>query len=498
MKKLNILTLALAGLLGFGSCDDFGDINIDPNNPANPDTRYLFADACRYVYTFSLNGTYNPWTQYIPQYFSERQNVQYTNFALQDFNTTDYYYRYIQDLQTVIDLNEDAETANETYVNQLGSSANQIAAARTLKAYYYMHITDILGMIPYSEALKGKEGNFTPKYDTQEFIYEDLDRDLTEAYSLFDDSESLDKTCDILYEGDITKWKKLNASLRMMMAIKLSDVNPSAGQERFARAFADGGITDNADRLEYKFLAETANQNPLYGNVVVSGRRDFSPSATIINALREYNDPRLYCYADPNSTGSYDGVPFGITQGDIANYPDKAVFDPRYYAQDAAMVVVSATHILLLEAEAAVRGWINANAEDLYRQGIQASFDFLDVEGSMDEKDNSVNYTDFESYYAQPSVQLTGSDTEKIEKIAMQRWFSNYMQNGVEAWSDWRRLNVPKIYPGVSASITHLPYRRIYTTSNYNTNMENHNAAIAAQGEDTFDTRVWWDTKDNN
>ena len=360
-----------------------------------------------------------------------------------------------------------------------------------------MHLTDALGMLPYSEAIKGLEGNFTPKYDTQEFIYEDLDRDLTEAYALFDESGTLDDTYDILYEGDIAKWKKLNASLRMMMAIKLSDVNPSAGRERFAKAYADGGIEDNADRLEYKFLAEEANENILYDNIVRSGRRDFSPSMTIIDSLKSYNDPRLYAYADPNSKGEYEGIPLGIEQNDIVNYSDRAEFDTRFWEQDAPMVVVPASHILLLEAEAAVRGWINADAEDLYRRGIQASFDYYDVVGSMDENDNSITYTDFDGYMAQPKVQLTGSESEKIYKIAMQRWLANYLQNGMEAWSDWRRLNVPTLVPGPAMVTTHIPYRRIYTNNDYNANMDNYNAAIAQQGEDTYDTRVWWDTKDN-
>ena len=161
------------------------------------------------------------------------------------------------------------------------------------------------------------------------------------------------------------------------------------------------------------------------------------------------------------------------------------------------MVVVPASHILLLEAEAAVRGWINADAEDLYRRGIQASFDYYDVVGSMDENDNSITYTDFDGYMAQPKVQLTGSESEKIYKIAMQRWLANYLQNGMEAWSDWRRLNVPTLVPGPAMVTTHIPYRRIYTNNDYNANMDNYNAAIAAQGADTYDTRVWWDTKDN-
>ena len=259
-KNMKWAAFALAGVLSLTSCDDFGDINIDPNNPTQPETRYLFTYACKRVYTFSWNGTYNPWTQMFPMYIAERQNVQYGTFSVRDFATQNYYIENIQNLETIIDLNSDPETVDAGNVIELGSTDNQIAAARTLKAFYYMHLTDALGMLPYSEALQGLEGNFMPKYDTQEFIYEDLDRDLREAYAQFDESGTLNDTYDILYAGDIAKWKKLNASLRMMMAIKLSDVDPAAGRERFAQAYADGGIEDNADRLEYKFLSEEANE----------------------------------------------------------------------------------------------------------------------------------------------------------------------------------------------------------------------------------------------
>lgn len=498
LKNMKWAAFALAGVLSLSSCDDFGDINIDPNNPTQPDTRYMFTYACKRVYTFAWNGTYNPWTQMFPMYIAERQNVQYGTFDVRDFATQNYYTGNIQNLETIIDLNSNEETMNESYVAPFGTAANQIAAARTLRAYYYMHLTDALGMLPYSEAIQGLEGNFMPKYDTQEFIYEDLDRDLREAYAQFDESGTLDDTYDILYEGDIAKWKKLNASLRMMMAIKLSDVDPAAGRERFAQAYADGGIEDNADRLEYKFMAEEANENILYTNIYRDGRRDFAPSITIIDSLKSYNDPRLYAYADPNSRGEYNGIPLGIDQADVVNYTDRAEFDTRFTEQDAPMVVVPASHILLLEAEAAVRGWINADAEDLYRRGIQASFDYYDVVGSMDEDDNSITYTDFDGYMAQPKVQLTGSESEKIYKIAMQRWLANYLQNGMEAWSDWRRLNVPTLVPGPAMVTTHIPYRRIYTNNDYNANMDNYNAAIAAQGADTYDTRVWWDVADND
>lgn len=486
MKPIKLLAVALSGFFLLSSCGDFDDTNIDPNNPSQPDTRFLFAYACKKVPLFTMVGTYDPWNQLYPQYFSERQNIQYSNYAMTDFNTGSYYYETLRNLQGIVQLNTDEETKNEPYVTQLGSPENQIAASRTLRAFIYMHLTDILGMIPYTEALKGNEDNFNPKYDTQEFIYADLDRDLTEAYTQFNENGSLDETFDILYNGNVDHWKKLNASIRMMMAIKLSDVAPETGKERFARAYADGGMTKNEEKLEYKYLAETENQNPLYNNILVAARKDFAPSKTILDQLIAYNDPRLTAYADPNEDGNYEGVPYGLKQADIAGYKNTAVFDPRYYQQNSPVVVISPSHILLIEAEAAVRGWINADPEALYKQGITASFGQYDLENEA------------ETYCAQEDIQLKGTTAQKIEKIGIQRWLSNFMQDGVEAWSDWRRLNVPKLKPGPGASVTHIPYRRYYYPDDYTTNRENYEAAVALQGPDNFDTRVWWDVADNH
>lgn len=485
MKYNKYIAFALTGLITFTGCGDFGDINVDPNNPSSADTRYLFTYACKKVPLFTMVGTYDPWNQLYPQYLAERQNIQYSGYAMTDFNTGSYYYETLRNLNDIISLNTDEATMTQPNVSQLGSTNNQIAVSRTLRAFIYMHLTDILGMIPYSEALKGEEGAFHPKYDTQEFIYEDLDRELSEAYLQFDESGTLDNSYDILYGGNIARWKKLNASVRMMMAIKLSDVDPASGKERFAKAYADGGMTDNDDRLEYKYLAEAANQNPLYANIVL-GRKDFVPSKTILDQLLAYNDPRVEAYADPNSAGEYAGMPFGITQTEITAYKDCATFDPRYYQQNSPMVVISPSHIFLIEAEAALRGWITADAEALYKAGIAASFGQYDMESKAD------------AYCEQPAIAFSGTEQEKIEKIAMQRWLANYMQDGVEAWSDWRRLNVPKLKPGTAATVTHIPYRRHYYPDDYTTNMANYNAAIAIQGADNFDTRVWWDVADND
>ena len=80
MKKIKLLALIFVGVTGLSSCGNFGDLTVDPNNPSSPDTRFLFTRVCMDTYLFALNGTYNPWTQLFPQYLSERQNIQYSNF----------------------------------------------------------------------------------------------------------------------------------------------------------------------------------------------------------------------------------------------------------------------------------------------------------------------------------------------------------------------------------------------------------------------------------
>jgi Starch-binding associating with outer membrane len=293
MKKflLNIIMILLLGGTLTG-CADFGDLNKDPNEPTATDNRYLFIDASRYVRYFHIVGTYNPFPQHFSHYWAERQNVQYTVLNLNSFSVgANYYQRILNALTEIVRSNQDEKTVGSALVSGLGTSENQIAVAETLTGFVYMHLTDVLGMIPYSEALQGKAGNFTPKYDTQEEIYADLDRRLTEAYKMFNTAGKFNDKYDIFYKGDINKWKKFNASVRMLLAIKMTKADPVNGKKRFAAAYADGGILNNADNFNYYYLSESDNENPLYNNIFVGKRDDFAPTTTIMDVLKEHNDP---------------------------------------------------------------------------------------------------------------------------------------------------------------------------------------------------------------
>ena len=502
MKYIKLLLLSLSFAATFTACDmtDFGDINKDPNEPSEANTGMLFTYACTYVKYFSMNSNYYyPWTQMYPGYMSEKNNNQYGAFGGPTMSTSSYYLYPLKNCQKIIDFNSDEAEKGKPAIVQFGDNANQIAVARTLMGFIYMHLTDALGPLPYTEAFQAGEENFTPVFDSQETIYAKLDADLREAYNQFNESGSL-STADILFDGDIRAWKKLNASTRMMLAIKLADVDPAEGRSRFAQAYADGGIEENAYNLNYTFEANTVGY--LYYNGV-NHNYNFVPNKYYVDQLKELKDNRLFSTCslipfgktqaeagvtdeDLKNFDKYQGMPLGIESADVNTWNKVCCFyNPSLTQVTSTFPIITASRMLLIEAEAAQRGWIQADPAQLYAAGVKASFDHWGAEG-VDE------------YLAQEAVAYTGTDADKINKIALQRWISGFMADGFEAWSDWRRFDIPKLEVGpVCTTIDHIPYRHQFDSEIYQGNLENYEAAVKADlnGDDSREQRVWWNRR---
>ena len=515
MKAYKSIALSLAAVLLIAGCNslkDFGDMNKSPNAPSTPFTSYLFTDAARYVSYFILgtatNG-YDPWQQEWTGYLSESKNNQYGPLAITTSysGSTQIYLYALKNLNYIIEFNEDEAIRDEAYVASFGTSANQIAAAKTLSAFYYMSLTDIYGPIVLSEAFKGSsEDNWTPKYDSQESVYTQLNDMLTESYRQFDESGSLNGSADVIYGGNIAKWKKFNASLRMLLAIKLCDVAPEVGKSRFAAAYGDGGMEDEADGFYYSY--DDLNWNMLYywcNPSYASAGLNAVPNYFIVEQMKEFEDNRMFEYFDIEGyRGSRDpsifprdqytsfyGVPFGLISNDAVNaWTDCcASVNSKMLEMGATLPVITTARVLLTEAEAAWRGWISADPQALYEKGITVSFEQWGASGAA-------------QYIKKPAIAYKGGDAA-LEQIAIQRWIAGYLSDGVEAWSDWRRLDIPYMPVGPGAATVgneHYPYRLGYNTS-YDSayNAENYAAALAqiSSGKDDTDGRVWWDVAPN-
>jgi len=514
MKKFyNILLSVLTAAVLFTACkpSDFGDINKDPNNPSTPFTSYLFTNACTYVPYFVLGSAtngYDPWQQEWPGYLSESKNNQYGPLGTtSQYSTVSTIYLYaLRNLNQIIEMNEDDEQKGQSNVLMFGSNGNQLAVAKTLSAFYYMSLTDIVGPIVFTEAFQGKsDDNWTPKYDSQETVYTGLDAMLKEAYGQFNAGEALDGSADILFGGNVAKWKKFNASLRMLLAIKLCDVDENTGKARFAAAYADGGMTSNADNFMYSYDDLTWNRLYYWVSPDYSGAGfNAVPNMFIVEQMKTFKDNRMFKYFDiegyrgarpeekfpRDSYDSFYGVPFGLATNDAVNAWTSVCcsINSSLLGMSATVPVIPAARVLLTEAEAAYRGWISADPKELYEAGIKASFEQWEAEGAA-------AYITSDKVAYNPPVGL--------EQIALQRWIASYMSDGVEAWSDWRRLDIPKMPVGPGAADsgnTHYPYRLgFYTDTDVALNPANYAEAVKQLrgGKDDVTSRVWWDVAAN-
>jgi hypothetical protein len=477
--SLILLVPALFVATGCEKIKDFGDTNVNPSGVTSPILAALLTNV---EAGLAGNAAQTRGGLYC-QYLSE---TQYPDVQLYSLPQLEFQFEYsgsLYDLQNIINTN---------------SSTNMTAVARILKAYIFWTITDRWGDVPYSEALQGK----TPKYDTQETIYKGNIAELTAAIAQFNTTSAIQG--DIVYGGDVAKWKKFANSLRMLMALRLSKKYPGASdyaatQFKAALADAGGSIATNADNFTVVFRNAIPDfKNPWYNTY--DGRKDFGESATMTALMSSFGDARqsvfggaaetqdksLSIWDDPSSTG----VPYGWTRGKVdpwtqANPTWARVLRGDYREEGDDLVVVAASQVLLARAEAADRGWTTENAATLLINGVNASFEQWGVALPA------------ASYFTQAGVAFTAPTGTggNLRQIATQRYIATY-PNGLQGWSEWRRTGFPVLTPAPDAinPSKQIPRRYTYGQGEYGTNATEVKAKAAAMpGGDTQDSKVWWD-----
>lgn len=459
MKKLSYLFIAF---LLIGGCDlvQFDDsLNKNPNLPSDASPSQLLANAMLYLPGLAED----PQGEYFSQFLSK---TIYQNNSFYDQEATGFYGWYqgpLINVQTVIENSE---------------NANEIAVAKIIKAYIFWNLTDRWGPVPFSEALQGIE-EITPAYDTQQAIYTALFDLLEQAAGQINTSGTL--TDDIIYNGDMAKWKKLANSMRLIMALRLSEVDPALAKEEFTQALNAGVMESNDDNLVFHNLGNANNQSFWYGMIVEPPIREWwAISEGLMGLMRPVDDPRLPIYADTTGrvteTYGYNGLTFG-TEGTINN-DDYSLLGNAIHTQDAPVYLFTYAQVLFAQAEAAARNWTTASASTLYNKAIEKSI--LMWTGSTD---------GVAAFLAQPKIVF--NPTNAIKQIAVQRYVHLFM-NGYEAWSEWRRLGYPQtMNKPVGRDV---PLRLIYSAEEEFNNTENYNTAVETlDNGNTFYSPVWWD-----
>lgn len=501
MKKIVSFCLLALFLTMITSCDEgFDEMNKSKTSATSIDPAIILnraiinSSASTLIYEIAI-------VQQIVSPFSgvlTGANYNQDNRASTDDNWQTYYRNVIKDTRDIITRTKDDPARSNLY-----------NMARILQGYAFMVLTDTYGNIPFEYGGNGYyTQEFFPPYETQESIYPKLITEFTEASAALDANGRVE-TADILFGGNIAKWKKFGYSLLLRAGMRLSRVNPSQAQLVVQTAVAGGVITSNDDNV---FVKHDANyKNPISNTLNSTEAANYYLAKPFVDHLKTTSDPRLssiairYKGAVSGTTqvaasgttlaADQNGMPMGKDNGTavaaatadgLASFYEYSQADRNRIAKlTAPMFIVTAGQTNLLLAEARFRGWITTGtAAQYFSDGIKASMDQM----GLYDPASAVPAADRDAYVAANPL---NAGTE-LQQINTQYWISSFL-NGPEAWANLRRSGYPTLaanpYPGREVEFIN---RLTYPTSEISVNSTNLNAAIALQGPDNLETKVWW------
>jgi hypothetical protein len=537
INKVILSALALAVPMAGCDTDELHNRNINPQALNTVPMEYLF--------TAAQLGSASGGSAGDNRYIDWRTNIGFAGYAIQQLSTAtggispgDKYFDNVESYNAPWEfiygdqLKNIAEILRQTGPDGFDQGKENLRnATRILRVFNFHRLTDYYGNIPYSEALKGiTEKNFTPAYDPQQAVYNDLLKELEEASAALtplDASSRNDQafaTADLFYEGDIAKWKKFGYSLMLRLAMRISNVDLAKANEFVTKAVA-GGVFESNDDNAWVGMAvgpsEWTNQNGIsraFANG--DGGQPTTLSATLIDELKGPNegsvsddDPRLQIFSrginGNNNPLIQRGLPNGMDQSMI-NEMEGVPANPgvnvsQTFSQmnleliddDDPYLLMNYAETQFLLAEAAVRGigGVNAgDAETYYNNGVRGA---IQMYTPFDQIDNTleVDDADVDDYLASRPFATGGTEAEKLEQIGTQLWLSKFM-NWWEAWADWRRTQYPVLvpvdYPG-NVTNGQIPRKLRYPNQEPAVNTENYSAGATLPDEPT--TKVWWDVK---
>lgn len=469
MKKILIIGIILTTIV---SCDDLTEINRDVKNPATVPAPPLLANAQKDLFDFmtSTNVNVNNFRLWAQQW-AQTTYADESNYELVERNVNGAAWNTLY-ANVLRDLDEAKRSAEADPVLPEPEKANQIAIAEVLSVFTYHVLVDLFGDIPYSAALTDDP---TPEYDEASDVYMKLIERLNAAIPNLQGDNGLDNS-DLVYGGNSEKWVLFANSLKLRLAMRLRDYDPNLSQTLAEEASA-AVITDPADNFQLDYLDSPPNTNPLWVDLIQSGRSDFIAANTLVDQLNALNDPRLpYYYKDPVG-GVFKGGVYGDQQAYNAfSHPGANQLDPTWPG-----ILLSSWEVQFLLADAAQLGYnVGGTPEEFYNEGIRQSI--LYWGGSEG---------DVTTYLSNPDVAWASAPGTPEEKIALQKWIALYDQ-GFEAWSTYRLYDHPPLAVAALSGLT-TPTRYTYPVSEYSLNEENVRASGARIGGDDLDTKIFWD-----
>lgn len=555
MKNINII-LCLSLIFAVSCTDDFNEINEQPDALSVSDV------SAKFFVTNIQKGLFKPvaGALWFGQIFHQDQYAgQHSGGHSQYAWDGNFGWEYTAWLQEGTNgWLAGYNSSLTSYLRQVGEGGalendQYYAIGLIMKGLYYQLYTDQVGMIPYSEA--SDPDIKLPKYDEQIDIYKGVIAELNEAISLIGSNtttgEGVDllRENDVIFNGDMQKWKQLANSLKLRMALR---AHGAPGEDFASAAVSEAissGVLADTDALfeSYNEVSNIWVEHSSYGDIYYGfgDAGQWKMAEPLINALSSVNDPRLSFMSKPSPGGTvtlditeasgsqiaflkstldnaglvldtdyswtqtsseltitmaentnYVGLPVRLSpnikdlfNGNLFSSPADIVINKSNEGKEISpFIVMSAADSHFMIAEAIVKGLASGDAAGHYQTGLEYAMNLWGTSLTSDFSSSEMGT-------------LTGSVEEKLEKIATQRWIANYT-NGYEAWSIVRDTGYPTsaITTSSDNSIRSLSgemnggyaNRLRYISSAYTSNADNIQAAVAKQGPDVKTTKLWW------
>ena len=477
MKKVILTTLTIFSLLVSCQSDEqYEEKNRDPKNPTQVSAEFLFNSATKSLFDqmTSTNVNTNIFRM-LGQHWTETTYVDEANY---DFNTRNIPQNHWSEMyrDVLLDLATAKTNTDADVTLSAATKATKNAQIEILAVYTWAQMVETFGNVPYSQALNA--GVYVlPVYDDATTVYGDLLTRLTAAIPKLSDNGF--GSADNIYGGNPANWKKFGNSLLLRMGLRVADVPTLAAKSTAAiKAAVSGGVfTSNADNAALVYSNASPNTNPVWVDLVQSGRSDFVVANTLVDKMNALSDPRRTAYFDENlGAGVFVGGPYGDNNSFSAyTHVSARITDPT---NPASLIDYAEVCFYLADAAERSISGTPANAASFYNQGITASFDYWGTPNVA-------------AYLLNPNVNYATAAGDWKVKIGTQLWLAMY-NRGYEAWTAWRTYDIPGFnLPAVSEDP--VPTRYTYPINEQNLNKANYTAASAAIGGDKQTTKVFWD-----
>lgn len=507
MKK--ILIPAIISVVIFSCTKNLEELNINKTSPTSVNPTFLLNNA---ILSSSFNGAsvmmdMGVVQQIVTPYGGVLAGANF-NSDIRD-NTGSLWHSYYQNA-----VKHTYDIISTTRDNP--DRSNLYNMARIFRAFAYLILTDEYGDIPYTEGGAGyKEQIFFPSYVKQSDIYADIIKELKEAEAALDNTKTIE-SADLLFAGNVTKWKKFANSVLLRAGMRLSKVDAARAQAIVQELAGKDLILNNEDNAYVRH--DVSYTMPIGSMLNSTEAANFYLTKPFVDHLKNTNDPRLSSIAirykgaksgpeqtvasSSNAAIDQIGMPMGFNsvsivaqaQSDgLASLYDYSQADRRRVVKSTSPTFyVTASQTKLLLAEARFRGWItNGSAEQYYEEAIAAHM------GQMAQYDaaSAVAPGDQATYISTHPLE----PGKELEQINTQYWISSFL-NGPEAFANFRRSGFPDLTPNPYGQPNNpdVPQgtfirRMTYPLSELSSNADHLNAAIANQGPDKLSTRIWWD-----